>query len=285
MRPTALESMNSRISPVLVLILAVLVAGVVFSVLQVISLNDRIQKLENSVATREEPILSDSQSYVQPNSTKPSTAPQNGTKHQVSRVVDGDTVVLDTDDGGVKTRIIGIDTPETVHPSKPVEYWGPEASARAKELLEGKTVTIHYDPDPAHDTWDKYRRLLVYLELPDGRDFGLVMIQEGQAKAYLNYPFSRQDEYHKAMLEAQENGFGMWKKYPEPIKNPLLSSNQMEASGEFCQWQQTGIALETEITLMSQPRGPEGVRCDESVKRFYDAIERAGTDALGLDNQ
>ena len=210
MRPTALERMNSRISHVIVLILAVLAAGVVFSVLQVISLNDRIQKLENSATPRQEPILSDSQSYVHSNSTKPSTAPQDGTKHQVSRVVDGDTVVLDTDDGGVKTRIIGIDTPETVHPSKPVEYWGPEASARAKELLEGKTITIHYDPDPKHDTWDKYGRLLVYLELPDGSDFGLVMIREGYAKAYTKYSFSRQELYVSEMNRAMKAGVGMW---------------------------------------------------------------------------
>ena len=42
----------------------------------------------------------------------------------VERVIDGDTLVLD---GGERVRLIGVDTPETVHPSKPVEYFGTEA--------------------------------------------------------------------------------------------------------------------------------------------------------------
>lgn len=43
----------------------------------------------------------------------------------VTRVIDGDTIVLD---GGERVRLIGVDTPETVHPQKPVEYFGKEAS-------------------------------------------------------------------------------------------------------------------------------------------------------------
>ena len=48
----------------------------------------------------------------------------------VIRVVDGDTLILD---GGEKVRLIGVDTPETVHPSKPVEYFGKEASTFTKK--------------------------------------------------------------------------------------------------------------------------------------------------------
>ena len=47
----------------------------------------------------------------------------------VTRVVDGDTLVLD---GGERVRLIGVDTPETVHPTRPVEYFGREASAFTK---------------------------------------------------------------------------------------------------------------------------------------------------------
>ena len=49
----------------------------------------------------------------------------------VIRVVDGDTIVLD---GKERVRLIGVDTPETVHPSKPVEYYGKEASSFTKSL-------------------------------------------------------------------------------------------------------------------------------------------------------
>ena len=113
-------------------------------------------------------------------------------------------------------RVIGIDTPETVHPLKPIEPGGPEASQRARELLEGHTVVIHYDPDPNHGKWDKYARLLAYLDLPDGRDFGLLMIQEGLARAYPKYPFSRQQAYLEAEEIAQQNKVGLWVGQADP---------------------------------------------------------------------
>ncbi|MBA7474977.1 hypothetical protein ES707_10340 [subsurface metagenome] len=122
-------------------------------------------------------------------------APPDGGKHRVLNIIDGDTIDIDTTAGDLRVRIIGIDTPETVHPGEPVEPGGPEATARARQLLAGKTVTIHYDPNPDHGKWGKYGRLLAYLELPDGRDFGLVMIREGFSKAYIKYPFSRQLAY------------------------------------------------------------------------------------------
>ena len=58
------------------------------------------------------------------------------------RVIDGDTIVLA---GNEKVRLIGVDTPETVHPSKPVEYFGKEASAFTKRMVEGKQVRLEYD--------------------------------------------------------------------------------------------------------------------------------------------
>ena len=65
----------------------------------------------------------------------------------VLRVVDGDTIVVDLGDGEkTKVRLIGVDTPETVHPRKPVECYGPEASAFLKQLLPpGSTVFLSYE--------------------------------------------------------------------------------------------------------------------------------------------
>jgi len=57
----------------------------------------------------------------------------------VQRVVDGDTIVLDI---GLKIRLIGVDTPETKHPSKPVEYYGKEASEFTRRMCEGKQVRL-----------------------------------------------------------------------------------------------------------------------------------------------
>jgi micrococcal nuclease len=145
-------------------------------------------------------------------------APLDGSKHKVLKVVDGDTVTIETAEGSLKVRIIGINTSETVHLFKPIEFFGPEASTKAKELLEGQTAVIHYDPDPKHGKWGKYDRLLAYLDLPDGRDFGLVMIQEGFARAYPKYPFSRQKRYLEAERIAQQSKVGIWARPSDPCE-------------------------------------------------------------------
>lgn len=81
-----------------------------------------------------------------------------------TRVVDGDTIIVNIDGKKERVRLIGVDTPETKHPNKPVEYFGREASAFTKGMVEGKKVKLEYD-------WqrrDKYGRLLAYVYLEDG---------------------------------------------------------------------------------------------------------------------
>jgi micrococcal nuclease len=78
----------------------------------------------------------------------------------VTRVVDGDTLVVDIAGRKDRVRLIGVDTPETVHPNKPVEYFGKEASAFTRQLCEGKQVVLR-DELGGQDR-DKYGRLLRY---------------------------------------------------------------------------------------------------------------------------
>lgn len=205
--------MDSRKKILLTLSSALLTALVVFTVLRVVTLTRRVQTLENIVNSLPEPPLSQSTNFVQDKS-----APPDGSKHKVLNVVDGDTIKIETAEDSLTVRVIGIDTPETVHPFKPVESGGPEASGRAKELLEAQIVTIHYDPDPKHGKWGKYKRLLAYLDLPDGRDFGLLMIQKGFARAYPKYPFSRQELYFEAEQIAKTNKVGVWAGKPDPCE-------------------------------------------------------------------
>jgi micrococcal nuclease len=73
----------------------------------------------------------------------------------VVRVVDGDTVVIAPD---TTVRLIGIDTPETVDPRKPVQCFGREASAYAHLLLDGRSVSLEYDPTQGR--LDRYGRTL-----------------------------------------------------------------------------------------------------------------------------
>lgn len=93
----------------------------------------------------------------------------------VTRVVDGDTIVIDT---GQKVRYIGINTPESVDPRKPVQCFGAEASARNKALVEAKEVKLVKDVSET----DKYGRLLRYVYLADGTFVNLELVKEGYAR-------------------------------------------------------------------------------------------------------
>lgn len=112
---------------------------------------------------------------------KPKSKPEKVRLYPVLRVVDGDTVKVGYQ-GGVSVRIIGIDTPETVHPSVPDECWGPEASNAASRMLTGKKVQLVFDPSQGRT--DAYDRTLAYIQVPGLGDFGLAMIKRGHAAEY-----------------------------------------------------------------------------------------------------
>jgi len=58
-----------------------------------------------------------------------------------------------------RVRLIGVDTPETNAPNKPVEYYGKEATAFTKKMVQGKRVRLEFDQANAHiGHEDKYRR-------------------------------------------------------------------------------------------------------------------------------
>ncbi|MCD4825488.1 MAG: thermonuclease family protein [Phycisphaerae bacterium] len=196
----------------LILCLSLLAAGVLFSSFRVVILTERVRDLEQ--AQHIEPPPKPQEQLL---SVKQRIAPPDNSLHKVLAIVDGDTIQIDTGTGPLKVRIIGIDTPETVHPFKPVQPFGLEASKRAKELLLDKTIKIQYDPDPKHGKWGNFKRLLVYIELPDGRDFGLVMISEGLARAYPKYPFSRVEAYLEVEQKAKNAKIGLWGISTQPV--------------------------------------------------------------------
>jgi len=206
-----------RKSVLLALCLALLAAGVLFACLRIVSLSERVRALEQ----RQHPIP-----VIAP-AVRRRTPPPDHSLHKVLRVIDGDTFVMDANGGPLKVRVLGIDTPETVHPDRPVEPFGPEASRRARELLAGKPVTIHYDADLNKSKWGKYGRLLVYVELPDTRDFGSVLIREGLARAYRKYPCSRLAEYIKAEREAQAARVGVWRRPTTQMGRPATGPASM----------------------------------------------------------
>jgi len=127
----------------------------------------------------------------------------------VTKVTDGDTIHVLLNGRDTTIRIIGIDTPETVDPRKPVQCMGKAASDRAKVLLSNKTVVL--ESDPTQGDKDKYGRLLRYVFIDGSDDYGLGAILEGFAHEYTyNAPYKYQSDYKKAEKSAMKAMIGLW---------------------------------------------------------------------------
>jgi micrococcal nuclease len=122
---------------------------------------------------------------------------------RAERVVDGDTLLLTN---GEYVRLIGVDTPETKHPQKPVEYFGKEAYLFTKRIVEGKEVRLEYDQTRR----DRYGRILAYVYLMDGTFLNAEIIKQGYGFAYVKYPFKYMEEFRQYEREARESRSGMW---------------------------------------------------------------------------
>jgi micrococcal nuclease len=126
--------------------------------------------------------------------------------------VDGDTVRVRISNppealSAVETiRMLGVDTPETVHPGRPVELFGKEASDFTKTRLLGKNVLLAFD----WDLRDRYGRILCYIYTEDGVCHNAALIREGYAHAYTRFTFQFMEEFRKLEKEAREQKRGLW---------------------------------------------------------------------------
>lgn len=135
--------------------------------------------------------------------------PADAARAQVTNVVDGDTIDVLIDGREVRIRLIGIDTPETVHPTDPVECFGREASTFARELLTNQRVLL--EADPSQGEQDRYGRLLRYVWLSDGRLVNQELIAQGYAFEYTyNTPYAYQTQFKEAQRAAREAQLGLW---------------------------------------------------------------------------
>lgn len=145
-----------------------------------------------------------------PVATSSATLGIEGEKVLVTEVVDGDTFKIE---GGETVRMIGIDTPETKDPRRPVGCFGKQASLETKKLIEGKFVILQKDVSET----DKYNRLLRYVYLPLGNDQMLFvndyLVRAGFAKV-LTYPpdVKYNGQLRQAETAAREAKLGLWGK-------------------------------------------------------------------------
>ena len=147
-----------------------------------------------------------------PEAGTPASGLPAGDDASVVRIVDGDTIVVS---GDRTVRLIGIDTPETKDPRRPVGCFGKEAAARTAEILgRGTAVRLVYDVE----RHDRFGRTLAYVHRrADGLFVNAALVAEGYALP-ATYPpnVAHADEFAALGRRARDRGAGLWGACPEP---------------------------------------------------------------------
>jgi len=131
-------------------------------------------------------------------------SPSHAEIYKVKRVIDGDTLLLIN---GERVRLIGVDTPETKHPQKRVQYYGREAYLFTKQMVGGKEARFEFERQKR----DRYGRLLAYVYLSDETFLNAEIIKQGYGFAYTRFPFKHMEEFRRYEREARENRKGLWR--------------------------------------------------------------------------
>jgi micrococcal nuclease len=155
-----------------------------------------------------------------------------------TRVIDGDTIVLD---GEETVRLLGIDTPEMDHPNDSVRQFAQEAKDYVKSLVLDRNVRLEYE----WERRDEYGRTLAYVFLPDGRLLNAEIIRNGYGFVYTRKVYSRTEEFRGLEGDAREAGVGLWgrQEFDESLDVPLITWEEAgEHYGMDCEVQGTIVA-------------------------------------------
>jgi len=191
-------------------------------------------------------------------------------KVKVIRVIDGDTIKIE---GDKVVRYIGIDTPETVHPSKPVQCYGKEASNKNKKLVEGKEVKLEKDVSET----DKYGRLLRYIWLGDTL-VNEYLVREGYAQSS-SYPpdVKYQNRFIEAQRQAREEKKGLWGDVcnTQPAQTSQQTQQQTTTSTQNTQSTTSQITppTQTQTQPSSQTSGSYTCDCSKTCSQMSSCAE------------
>jgi micrococcal nuclease len=127
---------------------------------------------------------------------------------RVVRVVDGDTVVVQTGGRQERVRYIGVDTPESVKPGTPVQCFAKAASSANRRLIEGREVKLVRDAEG----YDRYGRTLAYVyRASDGLFVNAELVRDGYARTLTIPPnVAHAAEFAKLAAQARHAGRGLW---------------------------------------------------------------------------
>ena len=155
-------------------------------------------------------ILADSRGWLAADGNDLTT--YHGHRFRVVRVIDGDTLDIQTTatgSGTTRVRLWGIDTPETAKPrlNQPAQPFADEATNLARRLCEGKTVRLLLEPTRLRG---KYGRLLAYVQLPDGSLLNEHLLSSGLAGADRRFSHRHMRRFILLEQQAKRDGVGLW---------------------------------------------------------------------------
>ena len=150
----------------------------------------------------------------------------NNKQFRVYRVIDGDTIDLDTPDGDqsyTRVRLWGVDTPETKAPGRPVGYFGPEATAFTEEMVAGRMVRIELERE---NTRGKFSRLLGFVYSDEGKMLNEELLRSGHAYADGRWQHRFYFRFQQIEKRARKNKRGLWgnvkaQDMPRHVRNRL----------------------------------------------------------------
>lgn len=131
-------------------------------------------------------------------------------RFHVSKVVDGDTIDIQTPDGlpDTRVRLIGMDAPELVDSSTSLPaHWAEKSDSYLRARIGGRSVTLRLEPV---ETRDRYGRLLAYIYLTDGDCINMDMVRTGHAYADRRFMHSWRAQYEQVENEARKKERGLW---------------------------------------------------------------------------
>jgi endonuclease YncB( thermonuclease family) len=128
--------------------------------------------------------------------------------HKITQIIDGDTIAVEIDGKEERVRLIGVDTPETQDPRKPVQCFGQAASDFTKRLIGEHDVRL--EKDDLSSNRDRYNRILRYVYLPDGTLVNAEIIRQGYGYAYTRFEFTKMAEFKGYEQDARQAKRGLW---------------------------------------------------------------------------
>jgi len=209
------------------LVLSILFSGCSGSQEQYVVSEESQQQDEASIGTGDAATEDTSQS-VQGSAQAGQNAALASQAYEVLRVVDGDTIIVDFGGKAEKVRMIGIDTPESVHPDESRNTpEGKIASDFTKSQLEGRSVQLEFDVEER----DKYGRMLAYVWI-DGVMYNKTLLSEGYAKIATFPPNVKYVDDFKALeKQARELKKGFWGEGATAPSGANSSGSASSASG------------------------------------------------------